>query len=94
MGRTVPTYRSVLEGVSQQWRDFRRALRREDREAFDSLVVKARMHSSASTYAISLDPAESIIISMLLEHEKELLRLTRRAEREDPGKGGRGEPEP
>lgn len=90
MGRTVPTYRSVLEGVSQQWRDFRRALRREDREAFDSLVVKARMHSSAATYAVSLDPVESIILSMLLEHEKELMRLSRSVE----GESGRGEQGP
>jgi hypothetical protein len=90
VGRTVPTYRSVLEGVSQQWRDFRRALRREDREAFDSLVVKARMHSSAATYAVSLDPVESIILSMLLEHEKELMRLSRSVE----GESGRGEQGP
>ncbi len=89
MGRTVPTYRSVLEGVSQQWSDFRRALRREDREAFDALVVKARMHSSAATYAVSLDPAESIILSMLLEHEKELRRLSREVEGEE-GRGGQG----
>jgi hypothetical protein len=59
----------------QQWNDFRRALRKDDREAFEALIKSARMHASASTYAISVDPSESAFLSMLLEHEKELMRL-------------------
>ncbi|MDH3365339.1 MAG: hypothetical protein OEM29_04980 [Thermoplasmata archaeon] len=75
MGRTVPTYRLALERMVQQWNDFRRALRKDDREAFETLIRSARMHASASTYAISVDPSESAFLSMLLEHEKELMRL-------------------
>lgn len=82
MGRTVPTYRLALERMAQQWNDFRRALRKDDREAFEALMKSARMHASASTYAISVDPSESAFLSMLLEHEKELMRL-RRVLRED-----------
>lgn len=75
--------------MAQQWNDFRRALRKEDREAFDSLMNNARMHASASTYAISLDPVESALLSMLLEHEKELLELRRRLDgRKDGGQDG------
>ena len=77
MGRTVPTYRLALERMAQQWNDFKRALRKGDREAFESLVNRARMHASAATYAISLDPVESAFLSMLLEHEKDLIRLKR-----------------
>lgn len=94
MGRTVPTYRLALEAMAQQWNDFRRALRREDREAFDSLLNKARMHASASTYAISLDPTESALLSMLLEHEKELMRLKNGKDKEgQDGVLGTGESE-
>jgi hypothetical protein len=79
----------ALESMAQQWGDFRRALRKEDREAFDSLMNNARMHASASTYAISLDPVESALLSMLLEHEKELLELRRRLdERKCGGQDG------
>ena len=75
--------------MAQQWSDFRRALRKEDRDAFDSLMNNARMHASASTYAISLDPVESALLSMLLEHEKELLELRKMlAERKDGGQDG------
>jgi len=79
-GRTVPTYRLALEAMARQWNDFRRALRKDDREAFDSLMNRARMHASAATYAISMDPTESALLSMLLEHEKELLALRKKNE--------------
>ena len=90
MGRTVATYRLALESMAQQWNDFRRALRSGDREAFDALVNRARMHASAATYAISLDPTESALLSMLLEHEKEILALRKRLGKENGGHGGQG----
>ena len=76
----MPTYRLALEAMAQQWNDFRRALRSGDREAFDSLMNRARLHASAATYAISLDPTESALLSMLLEHEKELMDLKKKLE--------------
>lgn len=91
-GRTVPTYRLALEAMAQQWSDFRRALRKGDREAFDQLMDKARMHASAATYAVSMDPTESALLSMLLEHEKELARLRKEKGGQD-GVLGNGEPE-
>jgi hypothetical protein len=77
--------------MAQEWNDFRRALRSCDREAFDALVNRARMHASAATYAIRLDPTESAMLSMLLEHEKELLALKKRLETEERGDGGSGD---
>ena len=74
--------------MAQQWNDFRRALRSGDREAFDSLINKARMHASASTYAISLDPTESALLSMLLEHEKALAALRKKLDGEKEANGG------
>ncbi len=75
MGRTVPTYRVVLEHVVKKWDNFRRALRRGDRESFDEMMNKARMHSSASTFNIQIDPTESMFMSILLEQEKEIDKL-------------------
>ncbi len=94
MGRTVATYRLALESMAQQWNDFRRALRSGDKEAFDALMNRARMHASAATYAISLDPTESALLSMLLEHEKEILALRKELEKKEGGEehdGGRSE---
>jgi hypothetical protein len=75
MGRTVPTYRNAADSMIQSWGDFRRALPQEDREHFDHMVNRIRMHASASTYALFNDPFEGAVLSMLLEQEKELAKL-------------------
>lgn len=75
MGRTVPTYRRTLESIIREWGEFRRALDGEDREAFDRVMNRARRHSSASSYAALCDPLEAVIISILLEQEKEIVAL-------------------
>lgn len=75
MGRTVPTYRNVMEEIIEDWRKFRRALRKGDREIFDELIKHAREHASAATYQGRADPAEMIFLSILIEQEKLLRRL-------------------
>ncbi len=79
MGRTVPTYRMASESIFQRWNDFRRALSQEDRDAFDRLSDKVRLHSSACSVAAFLDPLEGALLSILLEQEKELERLRKKA---------------
>ena len=79
MGRTVPTYRMASESLFQSWSDFRRALPQEDRVAFDRLSDKVRLHASACSVAAFLDPLEGALLSILLEQEKELERLRKKA---------------
>jgi hypothetical protein len=59
------------------WLPYRRALRDRDRKVFDALMTKARMHTSASSYAKRMEPLESVFMSILLEQQKEieLLRM-------------------
>ncbi|MDD1770956.1 MAG: hypothetical protein LUO79_07715 [Methanomassiliicoccales archaeon] len=78
MGRTVPTYRMTLESIIQSWADYRRALPKDDRDAFDTMTNRARMHASASTYAAFSDPVEGALLSILLEQEKEIRGLKAR----------------
>lgn len=59
MGRTLPTYRQILEEIISEWGKYRKALRKEDREAFDMLIEKARKHASAASYEARLNPIES-----------------------------------
>jgi DNA repair ATPase RecN len=75
MGRTVRTYRTVLEELISDWERFRKALRKEDREAFDRLMEKARAHASAASYDARADPSESLFMSILVELERELEEL-------------------
>jgi hypothetical protein len=75
MGRTVPSFRMLLEGIIAELSDFRRALRGDDRAAFDSLMNKAREHASSCTVVPTLDPMHAIFLSILVEQEKELISL-------------------
>ena len=85
MGRTLPTYRNVLESLISDWSGFRRALRAQDKERFDRLMDKARRHAHAATYDVRPDPTYSMFMSILLEMEGEIEELKRRIERHDQG---------
>ena len=78
MGRTLPTFRNLLDRVETDWRDYRRGLTVEDQRAFDAVFQRARAHASASMNVARSDPLESVFLSVLLEHEKEIARLNRR----------------
>ena len=75
MGTTGLSFSEVLEQEIQEWKKFRRALRREDQQFLDSLFEKALLHVEAGTLASRPWPFETILISILLEHEKALAEL-------------------
>ena len=92
MGRTVLPYSQVWEAERQRWLKFRRALRREDQVHLDRLFELARLHLQAGVYAANPWPLESLLLSMLLEHQKALGALTERLQRlEQVLRGGPGE---
>ena len=78
MGRTVLPYSQVWEAERQRWQKFRRALRREDQAHLDRLFESARLHLQAGVYASNPWPLESLLLSMLLEHQKALAAKKRR----------------
>jgi len=92
MGRTVLPYSQVWEAERSRWLKFRRALRREDQAHLDRLFEAARLHLQAGVYAANPWPLESMLLSMLLEHQKALSALTSALQRLEQLLGeGRGE---
>ena len=93
MGRTVLPYSQVWEEERSRWLKFRRALRKEDQVHLDRLFELARLHLQAGVYASNPWPLESMLLSMLMEHQKALAVLTERLRqleqllREGPGDG-------
>jgi hypothetical protein len=75
MGRTVLPFSQALEREYEDWKKFRRALRREDQQVLDRLFDRARIHVQAGSYASRPWPLETILVSILLEQEKELAEL-------------------
>lgn len=75
MGRTVLPFSQILEREYQDWKKFRRGLRREDQAVLDRLFDLARLHVQAGVYASRPWPLETILVSILIEQEKALADL-------------------
>jgi hypothetical protein len=88
MGRSVPTYRNVLDSVIMGFGDFRRALRSEDREIFDELMKKARLHASAGSYQSCPEPTDTLFLAILVELAKDIKRLREEVSKEKGEKSG------
>jgi hypothetical protein len=87
MGRTVPTFRKLIDDAMARWSKFRRALRREDQEYFDRLFRHVRSYTQAATYQASDNPMEAILLSIALDQEKRLDALERAAQPLETGAG-------
>lgn len=72
MGRTLPTSRDILDRLEFEWRDYRRGLTGEEQTRFDALWQKARAHASAMSNQAPLDPMQAVLLSMLLELQREV----------------------
>ena len=75
MGKTVESYRMALEDEIRRWNGFAKALRKEDKEAFDTLMDACRNHASAGSNATQPILFEPMIISMLVSMQKKITQL-------------------
>jgi hypothetical protein len=75
MGTAVHSFSQALEQEIREWKNFRSALRIEDQQFLDRLFEKAMLHVEAGVLASRPSPFETILISILLEHEKALVEL-------------------
>lgn len=75
MGRTLPTIIRTLQIEKEDWALFRRALRREDQEAFDALWRSARRHAAPASMASRAVPLESVFMAMLVGLARRLAEL-------------------
>ncbi len=62
----------VLERERRSWNEFRKRLSKEDQEVFDRLFDRAKFHTYAAVYMAHPWPMETILLSLILEHEKML----------------------
>jgi hypothetical protein len=75
MGRTVESYRMALEDEMRRWKGFEKALRAEDREAFEALMDACRLFASAGSNATQPILFEPMVLSILLYQQKKINRL-------------------
>jgi hypothetical protein len=72
MGRTIPSFRITLAMEKADWKPFRNALSKTERKEFDDMFDIPKLYISACSNSVQLVPLQSIIISILFHHYKEL----------------------
>jgi hypothetical protein len=75
MGKTVESYRMALESEINRWNGFGRALRSEERQAFEALMDACRGYASAAGNAANPILFEPMVMSILLNQQMSLVRL-------------------
>jgi hypothetical protein len=75
MGRTVESYRMALEDEIRRWAGFTKALRTEDRDAFEAMMNACRLHASAGSNATQHIIFEPMVMAILLYQQKKISRL-------------------
>jgi hypothetical protein len=75
LGKTVESYRIAIEDEISRWNGFAKALRKEEREAFDSLIDACRNYASAGSNATQPLPLNPMIMSMLVSQQIRLQKL-------------------
>ena len=65
----------ALEDEIRRWSGFAKALRKEDREAFEALMDACRCYASAGSNSVQPILFEPMIMSMLLSQKVQLQRL-------------------
>ena len=68
----------ALDDEISRWKGFAKALRKEDREAFETLMDACRGYASAGSNAVQPILFEPMIMSMLLSQQVRLQRLEKK----------------
>ena len=80
MGKTVESYRMAIEGEISRWNGFARALRKDDREAFEEMMDMCRGFASEAGNATNPILFEPMIMSILLAHQMRIRQLEKNLE--------------
>ena len=76
MGRTVSTFRELIDQELQRWeRVFGRALRQEERAYLELMFNRVRLYAQACTYEFPAHAMDGINIAIGLDHEIRLRRI-------------------
>ena len=87
MGRTLPTSVQSLRAELEGWKHYRRALRKEDQEAFDELWRFALYHAAPAAMASRPMPMESALMSMLVGLQKKIREIEKGKTHNETGNG-------
>ena len=78
MGRTIPSFRIASVMEKGEWKSFRRALDKKDRNIFDDMFDVSILYNSASAYSAKYIRIHPIFMSIIFHHYKKLTEISER----------------
>jgi hypothetical protein len=78
MGRTIPSWRIVLDEELTRLARFRQFLRPEDRVVFDDLTAQCRLYASEAGTLASPIKEVPLLLSMIFAQHKRIMELEKR----------------
>ena len=78
MGRTIPSFRIASVMEKGEWKSFRKALDRKDRNIFDDMFDVSILYNSASAYSAKYIRIHPIFMSIIFHHYKKLTEISER----------------
>ncbi len=76
MGRTNPTFRNRIQSIEQEWKPFRRGLRKHEQAYFDLCFSHAYARADAAGYQNPIDPWPALLLSIVIEQQRQIEELT------------------
>jgi hypothetical protein len=81
MGRTIPSFRQLLEIEKLEWSSFKKALpTKKDKQAFDEIFENAKLYTSYLSNAVNPIVFESVMMGAVFHNYKTLLDYSREEE--------------
>ena len=71
----MKTLEQLVEDYGLEWETFRESIEDMDRDAFIALMTRAKHQAIAGSKKENGDMFESVVMSILVEHQRELYQL-------------------
>ncbi len=71
----MTTLERIVEAYGLEWEGFTEVLEDMDKEAFAALMQRAKRHADAASKVNTPNMFESVVFSILVEHQRELAQL-------------------
>jgi hypothetical protein len=84
MGKTLPPFSQLVEAERRRWMPFKKALPKADQPIFDRLFDCTKLHILTGVMVSRPWPFETIVMAILLDHEKRIEYLMRPLEQRVP----------
>ena len=82
MGRTIPSWRIIVDQELAKLNKFKQFLRAEDQIVFEDLLTQCKLYASAAGVLASSVKEFPLLIAILFAHHKKLTELERKMREE------------